>query len=102
MNTADICRVCMEDDWDAFNPLFNPRVDVPVTPEVMISDCAGISVEQDDGLPGVACTECLNALREAFKIREECHKVDRKLMKIFNWIRPEFSIGRDSGHSGNH
>ncbi|XP_021694235.1 uncharacterized protein LOC110674271 [Aedes aegypti] len=92
MITTDICRVCMDDNWDAFNSLFNPRVEVPVTPAVMISYCAGISVEQDDGVPGVACTECLNALREAFKIREECRKVDRKLMKILNMIRPEFSI----------
>ncbi|EAT39342.1 AAEL008838-PA, partial [Aedes aegypti] len=89
MNTTDICRACMEDDCDAFIPLFNSRVDVPVTPAVMISDCGGISVEQDDGLPGVVCTECLDALRVAYKIREKCRTTDRKLRKILNLIRPE-------------
>lgn len=79
----------MEDDCDAFIPLFNSRVDVPVTPAVMISDCGGISVEQDDGLPGVVCTECLDALRVAYKIREKCRTTDRKLRKILNLIRPE-------------
>nr|XP_019559478.2 zinc finger protein 761-like [Aedes albopictus] len=86
MNTTDICRVCMEDDCDAFSSLFNVTPDVPpqVSPAVMIVDCTGIPVEKSDGLPEVVCSECLPVLRESYKLREKCRKTDRKLRKILN------------------
>ncbi|XP_062545288.1 zinc finger protein 227-like isoform X2 [Armigeres subalbatus] len=84
MNTTDICRVCMEDDCDTFKSLFNSIPNFSVVPSVIIVECTGISVSKDDGLPEVVCTECLDALQGAYKIREKCRKTDRKLRKILN------------------
>ncbi|XP_058820241.1 zinc finger protein 287-like [Topomyia yanbarensis] len=84
MDTSDICRVCMDDDGDNFTSLYEESEGFPLTPAEMISNCAGIEVERDDGLPGVICNECLRAINEAHLIRSKCRNTDRKLRKILN------------------
>ncbi|XP_055643325.1 zinc finger protein 271-like [Toxorhynchites rutilus septentrionalis] len=101
MDASDICRVCMEDDG-IFTSLFHSEEDCGLSPAHIIANCAGISVEKHDGLPGMICNGCLRAINDANAIISKCRNSDRKLRKILclsnmtNVIgKQECSIGED-------
>lgn len=56
-------------------------------------------VDKSDGLPEMVCSECLGALKEAYKIREKCRKTDRKLRKILNLVHKSQTILNIVGNS---
>ncbi|XP_317516.5 zinc finger protein 271 [Anopheles gambiae] len=83
MESFEICRVCMEEVKHVW-PLFEHCAKIPLelTPATLISECAGIAIDPNDGLPDLVCDSCLEAMVIAYSIRQKCISSDRKLRKI--------------------
>uniref|UniRef100_A0A2M4CRC1 Zinc finger protein 865 n=1 Tax=Anopheles darlingi TaxID=43151 RepID=A0A2M4CRC1_ANODA len=82
MDLIEVCRVCMKQEkiyWSLFS---NCNV-LPegFTAAYLITECVGVSVEPNDGLPEILCKFCLQALICAHNIRQTCFASDRKLRK---------------------
>uniref|UniRef100_A0A182PCY8 Uncharacterized protein n=1 Tax=Anopheles epiroticus TaxID=199890 RepID=A0A182PCY8_9DIPT len=83
MESLEICRVCMEEVQNVW-PLFDDCTKVPpnLTPASLISECAGVEIVSNDGLPEMVCDSCLEAMVGAYTIRRKCISSDRKLRKL--------------------
>ncbi|XP_058177163.1 gastrula zinc finger protein xFG20-1-like [Anopheles ziemanni] len=82
-DAMDICRVCMEEVED-YCSLFETieLMKFKHTAASLITECFGITVTQDDGLPEFVCNPCLQAIAQAYVIRDKCITSDRKMRKI--------------------
>ncbi|KFB49616.1 AGAP007956-PA-like protein [Anopheles sinensis] len=79
----DICRVCMEEVEDYCSLFeFIELAKSKHTAASLIMECFGIVVAQNDGLPEFVCNPCLQAIAQAYMIRQKCITSDRKMRKI--------------------
>lgn len=80
-----MCRVCLcphpVAKWDLFDCTIVGR---PIA-EVLV-EVAGVPIAKGDNYPTVCCSDCLQRVEAASRLREQCQQSNRRLAQIFETI----------------
>lgn len=73
---ARLCRLCISESG-SFTDVSELRENLPLSTLIMI--ICPVKIEPEDPLPKEVCSECLDTVLKAYKLREVSHKMDSYL-----------------------
>lgn len=105
-SSDQLCRgcLCASTDFQSFEAIIDTGDEeniIDVTSDAttvlkMFMECTSLSVAENDGLPEVLCTVCVEELAASYNFRNKCRNTDRELRQS---VAPVIALGRKQDDS---
>ncbi|XP_030760520.1 zinc finger and BTB domain-containing protein 6-like [Sitophilus oryzae] len=86
VNFYDLCRLCAQSIQDTKFNIFE-LIGQEIQLQSKIKKCLSMTITEDDFLPKVVCSRCINQLEVCNAFREECRKSEKMLSSYFKNYR---------------
>lgn len=88
VNIDNICRVCLTENANSLSIFCQNETDEKYRDLLnKIQESGGIKIAEDDGLPTLICSKCINNINIAFKIRQQCQRSDTLLRLYYKKLK---------------